>query len=146
MPLSTIDCPPPKTTLYGQSDATQISEAKGNGQPSIDSSHHSVMVEEGNVVVRQGEGSGRMGERRISGYGNLTDYRQYWQYKYYNIYNCMPWLWSIPDTLEIIWLYLYSQSGRVGEDNICGVPGRIRTRGPLLRRQPLYPTELQGRT
>ena len=26
-----------------------------------------------------------------------------------------------------------------------GVPGRIRTRDPLLRRQPLYPTELQGR-
>ena len=25
-----------------------------------------------------------------------------------------------------------------------GVPGRIRTRDPLLRRQPLYPTELQG--
>ena len=25
-----------------------------------------------------------------------------------------------------------------------GVPGRIRTRDLLLRRQPLYPTELQG--
>jgi hypothetical protein len=26
-----------------------------------------------------------------------------------------------------------------------GVPGGIRTRDLLLRRQPLYPTELQGR-
>ncbi len=26
----------------------------------------------------------------------------------------------------------------------CGVPGGIRTHDPLLRRQPLYPTELQG--
>ena len=26
-----------------------------------------------------------------------------------------------------------------------GTPGRIRTRDPLLRRQPLYPSELQGR-
>jgi hypothetical protein len=25
-----------------------------------------------------------------------------------------------------------------------GVPGGIRTHDPLLRRQPLYPTELQG--
>ena len=25
-----------------------------------------------------------------------------------------------------------------------GVPGRIRTCDPLLRRQPLYPAELQG--
>jgi hypothetical protein len=25
-----------------------------------------------------------------------------------------------------------------------GAPGRIRTRDPLLRRQPLYPTELQA--
>src|SRR6202020_1616457 len=27
---------------------------------------------------------------------------------------------------------------------IWGAPGRIRTRDPLLRRQPLYPTELQA--
>jgi hypothetical protein len=27
-----------------------------------------------------------------------------------------------------------------------GVPGAIRTLDPLLRRQPLYPAELQGRT
>ena len=33
----------------------------------------------------------------------------------------------------------------VGYEGILGVPGRIRTRDPLLRRQPLYPTELQGR-
>ena len=26
-----------------------------------------------------------------------------------------------------------------------GVPGEIRTHDPLLRRQPLYPAELQGR-
>ena len=26
----------------------------------------------------------------------------------------------------------------------CGVPGGIRTHDPLLRRQPLCPTELQG--
>ena len=28
---------------------------------------------------------------------------------------------------------------------VGGTPGRIRTRDPLLRRQPLYPSELQGR-
>ena len=28
---------------------------------------------------------------------------------------------------------------------LCGVPGGIRTHDPLLRRQPLCPTELQGR-
>ena len=38
---------------------------------------------------------------------------------------------------------IYEKRGAVGGG---GVPGRIRTRGPLLRRQPLYPTELQGRT
>src|ERR1700733_7622848 len=27
---------------------------------------------------------------------------------------------------------------------LAGAPGRIRTRDPLLRRQPLYPTELQA--
>jgi hypothetical protein len=30
--------------------------------------------------------------------------------------------------------------------NSTGIPGRIRTDDPLLRRQPLYPTELQGHT
>ena len=27
----------------------------------------------------------------------------------------------------------------------AGIPGGIRTHDPLLRRQPLYPAELQGR-
>ncbi len=27
---------------------------------------------------------------------------------------------------------------------LCGVPGEIRTHDPLLRRQVLYPIELQG--
>ena len=30
--------------------------------------------------------------------------------------------------------------------NLRGVPGETRTHDPLLRRQLLYPTELQGRT
>ncbi len=30
------------------------------------------------------------------------------------------------------------------ESSFGGVPGRIRTCDPLLRRQPLYPAELQG--
>lgn len=33
----------------------------------------------------------------------------------------------------------------IGWRDCGGAPGRIRTRGPLLRRQLLYPTELQGR-
>jgi hypothetical protein len=33
--------------------------------------------------------------------------------------------------------------GKISLEN--GVPGGIRTHDPLLRRQPLYPTELQGR-
>ena len=37
------------------------------------------------------------------------------------------------------------ESECVRDEGKYGVPGRIRTRGPLLRRQPLYPTELQGR-
>ena len=32
----------------------------------------------------------------------------------------------------------------MSNDMVRSVPGRIRTRDPLLRRQPLYPTELQG--
>ncbi len=35
------------------------------------------------------------------------------------------------------------QRGLSGSES--GVPGRIRTCDPLLRRQPLYPAELQGR-
>ena len=36
-----------------------------------------------------------------------------------------------------------TSSGRT-ESKICGVPGATRTLDPLLRRQPLYPAELQG--
>ena len=34
---------------------------------------------------------------------------------------------------------------KYGINRACtGVPGEIRTHDPLLRRQPLYPAELQG--
>ena len=36
--------------------------------------------------------------------------------------------------------------GKTSDISYDGVPGGIRTHDPLLRRQPLYPTELQGRT
>jgi hypothetical protein len=35
--------------------------------------------------------------------------------------------------------------GKSSDVDYDGVPGGIRTHDPLLRRQPLYPTELQGR-
>ena len=47
---------------------------------------------------------------------------------------------------ELLTLYVVSLSvGTVGLLCGPGVPGRIRTRDPLLRRQPLCPAELQGR-
>ncbi len=38
----------------------------------------------------------------------------------------------------------YSLHNNIESEAKSGVPGGIRTHGPLLRRQPLCPTELQG--
>ena len=39
----------------------------------------------------------------------------------------------------------YSLHNNIESEAKSGVPGGIRTHGPLLRRQPLCPAELQGR-
>ncbi len=49
--------------------------------------------------------------------------------------------------LRVVWRWfgLQGERRRIGcYQRSCSAPGRTRTCDPLLRRQPLYPTELQG--
>ena len=55
--------------------------------------------------------------------------------QYYNMLICD----AVPNEAD----FRYEEGGRSRLE--YGVPGRIRTRDPLLRRQLLYPPELQGR-